>query len=107
MWELFLPPANRRWGWYALPIVFRDRFAGRIEPRIDRDRGRVEVLGVWWEDGFAPRRAEGFVDAMREALGAYLRFAGASRLEWAPHLAAEKRLFRSTAPRAGGPSTTD
>jgi hypothetical protein len=66
----------------------------------------VEVLGVWWEDGFAPRRAEEFVDAMREALGAYLRFAGASRLEWAPHLAAEKRLFRSATPRAGGPSTT-
>jgi hypothetical protein len=30
---------------------------------------------------------------MRHALGAYLRFAGASRLDWAPHLAAEKQLF--------------
>ena len=49
-------------------------------------RGRVEVLDVWWEDGFAPRRAEGFVDAMRDALRAYLRFAGANRVEWAPHL---------------------
>jgi hypothetical protein len=38
-------------------------------------------------------RAEGFVDAIRDALGAYLRFAGTSRLEWAPHLATEKRLF--------------
>jgi hypothetical protein len=51
------------------------------------------VLGVWWDDGFAPRRATGFVDAMRDALGAYLRFAGASRLTWAPHLAAEQQLF--------------
>ena len=93
VWELFLPPAKRRWGWYVLPILFRDRFVGRIEPRIDRDRARVEVLGVWWDDGFAPRRTEGFVDAMRDALRAYLRFAGASRLEWAPHLATEKQLF--------------
>jgi uncharacterized protein len=93
VWELFLPPSKRRWGWYVLPIVFRDRFVGRIEPRIDRDGARVVVLGVWWEDGFAPRRAEGFVDAMRDALGAYLRFAGASRLAWAPHLATEQRLF--------------
>jgi uncharacterized protein len=93
VWELFLPPAKRRWGWYVLPIVFGDRFVGRIEPRIDRDGARVEVLGVWWEDGFAPRHAEGFVDAMRDALGAYLRFAGASSLEWAPHLATEKWLF--------------
>ena len=106
VWELFLPPAKRRWGWYVLPVVFRDRFVGRIEPRIHRDGARVEVLGVWWEDGFAPRRAEGFVDAMRDALGAYLRFAGASRLAWAPHLATEKRLFplshaRGSATKAG------
>ncbi len=75
VWELFLPPAKRRWGWYVLPIVFRDRFVGRIEPRIDREGACVQVLDVWWEDGFAPRRAEGFVDAMRDALRAYLRFA--------------------------------
>jgi uncharacterized protein len=93
VWELFLPPAKRRWGWYVLPIVFRDRFVGRIEPRIDRAEGRVQVLDVWWEDGFAPRRTAGFVDAMRDALRAYLRFAGASRLEWASHLGAEKRLY--------------
>ena len=93
VWELFLPPAKRRWGWYVLPIVFRDRFVGRIEPRIDRAEARVHVLDVWWENGFAPRRAEGFVDSMRDALRAYLRFAGASRLEWAPHLGTEKRLF--------------
>ena len=93
VWEGFFPPAKRRWGYYVLPILFGDRVVGRIEPRIDRDRARVEILGVWWEDGFAPRRADGFVDAMRDALRAYLRFAGADRLEWAPHLATEKRLF--------------
>ena len=93
VWELFHPPAKRRWGWYVLPMLFRDRLVGRIEPRIDRDSGQVQVLGLWWEDGFAPRRAEGFVDAMRDALRAYLRFGGATRLEWAPHLATERRLF--------------
>jgi hypothetical protein len=93
VWELFVPPAKRRWGWYVLPMLFRDRLVGRIEPRIDRAGGQVQVIGLWWEDGFAPRRTEGFVDAMREALRAYLRFAGATRLEWAPHLASERRLF--------------
>ncbi len=93
VWELFVPPEKRRWGWYVLPLLFRDRLVGRIEPRIDRADASVQVLDVWWEDGFAPRRAEGFVDAMRDALRAYLRFAGASRLEWAPRLRTEKRLF--------------
>jgi uncharacterized protein len=93
VWELFFPPAERRWGWYVLPVLFRDRFVGRIEPRIDREAARVDVIGFWWEDGFDPRRADGFVDAMREALRAYLRFAGVERLEWAPHLSRERRLF--------------
>ena len=93
VWEGFFKPEKRRWGHYVLPIVFGDRLVGRIEPRIDRERACVDVLGLWWEDGFAPPRAEGFVDAMRDALRAYLRFAGADRLEWASHLAADKRLF--------------
>ena len=51
------------------------------------------MLGLWWEDGFVPRRAEGFVDAMRAALRAYLQFAGARppRVGAAP--GTEKRLF--------------
>jgi uncharacterized protein len=93
VWELFIPPAKRRWGWYVLPILFRDRLVGRIEPRIDRASGQVQVFELWWEDGFSPRRTASFVDAMRDALGAYLRFAGATRLEWASHLVTEKRLF--------------
>jgi uncharacterized protein YcaQ len=93
VWELFIPPAKRRWGWYVLPILYRDRLVGRIEPRIDRAEARVQVLAVWWEDGFMPGRADGFVDAMRDALRAYLRFAGAGRLEWASHLDSERRLF--------------
>ena len=93
VWELFTPPAKRRWGWYVLPILFRDRFVGRIEPRIDRGEARVEILNVWWEKTFAPARTDGFVDAMRDALDAYLRFAAADRIHWGSQLGREKRLF--------------
>jgi uncharacterized protein YcaQ len=77
----------------VLPILFGDRLVGRFEPRINRAGGRVQVLGAWWEDGFDPRQADGFVDAMRAALRAYLGFAGATQIEWAAHLGKEKRLF--------------
>ncbi|HEX4745857.1 MAG TPA: crosslink repair DNA glycosylase YcaQ family protein [Gaiellaceae bacterium] len=92
VWELFHPPERRRWGWYVLPLLFGDRLVGRIEPRIDRGSGIVQMLGLWWEDGFVPR-SQTFVDAMRSALRAYLCFGGATRIEWAPHLSAERRLF--------------
>jgi uncharacterized protein YcaQ len=96
VWELFFPESKRRFGWYSLPMLFRDRFVGRIEPRIDRDTGSVQILGLWWEKGFEPRRAEGFVDAMRDALTAYLAFAQASRIDWPTSLGKEMRLFPVT-----------
>jgi uncharacterized protein YcaQ len=93
VWDLFHPAAKRRFGWYVLPILFGGRFVGRFEPRIDRDGGHVKVLGLWWEDGFSARRVDGFVEAMRDAVAAYLQFSGMNRLDWPAHLAREKRLL--------------
>ncbi len=93
VWEVYVPEPKRRWGYYVLPLLFRDTIVGRIEPRIDRADRRVRVLGLWWEEGFDPKRADGFVEAMRDALRDYLRFANADRLEWAAHLSAERRRF--------------
>jgi uncharacterized protein YcaQ len=92
VWEVYVPQPKRRWGYYVLPLLFGDRLVGRIEPRIDRAAGSVRILGAWWEPGFRPREADGFVPALRSALAAYLRFGRASRLEWAAHLGPERRL---------------
>jgi uncharacterized protein YcaQ len=83
---------KHRFDCYALPILFRERFVGRFEPRIDRDGERVGVLGLRRQDGFSAQRADGFVEAMRDALAAYLRFAGMNRFDWPPHLSRERRL---------------
>lgn len=92
VWEVYVPQTKRRWGYYVLPLLWRDRLVGRIEPRIDRSAGTVRVLGLWWENGFSPRRSDGFVEAMRAALAAYARFGGVGRLDWGD-LSAAKRLF--------------
>jgi OsmC subfamily peroxiredoxin len=76
-WEVYIPAERRRWGYYVLPILFGDRFVGRIEPRIDRRAGAVRVLGLAWEAGFEPMEAPGFVPAFAAALADYLHFAGA------------------------------
>ncbi len=92
VWEVYVPQAKRRWGYYVLPLLWGDRFVGRIEPRFDREHGSVRVLGVWWEAGFSARREEGFVEAMRATLAAYARFGGVTHIDWGT-LGPEKRLF--------------
>ena len=57
--------------------------------------GYLAALGTGDPDDVASRVTEGFVNEMRNAIRDYLGFAGASRLEWAPHLEKEKRLFRN------------
>ena len=82
VWEVYVPAAKRRWGYYVLPILFGDRFVGRIEPRIDRKRGELRILGVWWEDGFDPLAEDGFVEALVEALDAHRRFGHVRKVAW-------------------------
>ena len=93
LWEVYVPEAKRRWGYYVLPILFGDRFVGRIEPRIDRAGANLRVLGLQWEDGFSARAADGFVPAMRQALASYMEFTATRRIEWAPALGGAARLF--------------
>ena len=83
-WEVYTPVARRRWGYYVLPLLYGDRFVGRIEPRIDRKAGALRILGLWWEDGFDPldEANPGLVAAVADALRAHLGFAGLDRVTW-------------------------
>ncbi|MBE6016263.1 MAG: winged helix-turn-helix domain-containing protein [Lachnospiraceae bacterium] len=48
-WEIYVPAAKRKYGYYTLPILYGDRFVGRIEPVPDRKEGVLRVKGLWWE----------------------------------------------------------
>lgn len=55
--EAYVPAAKRRYGYYVLPILERDRFVGRLDPRHDRERGALVVEKLFWEPGVRPTRA--------------------------------------------------
>lgn len=82
LWEVYVPEAKRRWGYYVLPILFGDRFVGRFEPRLDRKTRTLAIGGIWFDPGFAPIETPGFVAAFAEALEAYRSFVGATRVTW-------------------------
>lgn len=80
VWEVYVPAAKRRWGYYVLPILYGDRIVGRIEPRIERRAGTLRIAGLWWEGGFDPLEADGFAAAFAQALAAHLDFGGVDRV---------------------------
>ena len=50
-WEIYTPAVKRKYGYYTLPILFGDKFVGRIEAVPDRKEGVLHVKGLWWEPG--------------------------------------------------------
>ncbi|MCI4321300.1 MAG: winged helix DNA-binding domain-containing protein [Thermoplasmata archaeon] len=51
LWEVYKPAADRRWGYYVLPVLVGDRLVGRIEPTFDRTAGALCLERAWWERG--------------------------------------------------------
>jgi len=100
VWEVYVPAAKRRWGYYVLPILFGDRLVGRIEPRIERRTGVLRIVGLWWEDGFEPLAAEGFVDAFAAAVVAHRDFGGSSSIAW-PRAVRLRPFVRAVRDRLG------
>ena len=49
--EQFLPKEKRRFGTYVLPILWGERFVGRIDPRLDRREEKLVVNSVHAEPG--------------------------------------------------------
>ncbi len=101
LWEVYVPAPKRRWGYYVLPLLYGDRFVGRIEPRIDRKAGVLRVAGLWWEDGFDPMSEAGLPEAMAAALDSHRDFGGVAKIELPrhPRRAAFARLVRAALKR--------
>ena len=50
-WEIYTPAVKRRYGYYVLPLVVGEGFAGRVEAVRDEKASVLRVKHIWLEDG--------------------------------------------------------
>lgn len=51
--EMFKPAEKRRWGYYALPILYGDRLVGKLDATADRKAGVLRVGAIHQDVAFA------------------------------------------------------
>ena len=64
--EMYVPKAKREFGYYVLPLLVGDEVVGRVEPRFDRQTGKLELLGAWGDTS----RVDEALEPLAEWLGA-------------------------------------
>jgi uncharacterized protein len=76
--EVYKRAHERRYGYYVLPFLWRDRIAGRADLKSERATGELVVRAFHREDGVRPSGA--LDDALDRALDRLRRLIGLERV---------------------------
>ena len=69
--EMYKPQAQRRWGYFALPVLHQDRLVGKLDAKADRKNGILQVHAVHEDEPF-DQATKSAVHAEIEDLAAWL-----------------------------------
>jgi uncharacterized protein YcaQ len=69
--EMYKPTAKRRWGYYALPVLHKDRLVGKVDAKADRETSVLRVHAIHEDVKFTRTMAKA-VQAELEDLAAWL-----------------------------------
>ena len=68
-WEVYTPVVKRRYGYYVLPVLYKNQFVARFEPEKNDGNAPLKIKNWWWESDVK------ITDEMMSAIkDAFLRF---------------------------------
>lgn len=101
--EIYTPAAQRRYGYYVMPILHRGRLVGRLDPKADRQSNRLIVRGLYLEPGENP--GDHLVEGLAGALDEFAAFHGSAEVTFqGPDAAGLAPRLREHLPRTAGPT---
>ena len=50
--EIYVPEPKRVYGYYVIPILHEGQMVGRLDPKLHREKGVLEIKSLHWERGF-------------------------------------------------------
>jgi uncharacterized protein YcaQ len=77
--EVFVPEAQRKYGYYVFPVLEGDRLIGRLDAKAHRDEGVLRLRAFWPETGVRMGLAR--TAALERAVERLARFAGCGQVE--------------------------
>lgn len=76
--EAYKPQPQREWGYFCLPILYKDRLIGRFDPKLERKSGTLRMKALHLEPGVVPDEA--MIHALAQATRDFLKFHKAQNL---------------------------
>ncbi|ELR69473.1 Putative cytoplasmic protein [Fulvivirga imtechensis AK7] len=77
--ECYLPEKKRKFGYYCLPLLYKDRLIGKFDPKADRATGIFTIRTFWLEPDFTPDDI--FLNELAISLKNFMAFCGCYKLE--------------------------
>jgi hypothetical protein len=77
--EAFTPAKDRKYGYFCLPILYKDRLIGRLDPKAHRKSKLMEIKNIYLEKGVMIDQE--MVDALKEILESFKKWHGMKELK--------------------------
>lgn len=79
-WEIYTPADKRKYGFYVLPMIYGDRFIGRVEAVNDRKSKTLIIKNIWYEHDITPTKK--LESAVSSCLKRFRKFNECDTIKW-------------------------
>lgn len=76
--ECYTPAPKRQYGYFVLPLLHRGRLVGRMDAKMHRKTGVLEVIALFLEEGVSPSLQ--LEKGLQRAISDFARWQGAQRI---------------------------